>query len=131
MFPAGSPRQASPQTARVFSRYDLVGPDARVVKPYAGWIRAYQRYIIVPGPLLAAIVLAGLGGLIVAWRRIGGLALLPWLVGLCLLVAPAALAESYPRYLVGDIPPLCVAAALGIQQIAAVARRSRAGTESR
>ena len=131
MFPAGSPRHAPPQTAGVFSRYDPAGPDARVVQPYAGWIRAYQRYIIVPGPLLGAIVLAGLGGLIVAWRRIGGPALLPWLVGLCLLVAPAALAESYPRYLVGDIPPLCVAAALGIQQIAAAVGRSRPGTGSR
>jgi hypothetical protein len=96
-----------------------------VVQPYAGWIRAYQRFIIVPGPLLGAIVLAGLGGLIVAWRRVGGPALLPWLVGLCLLVAPAVFAESYPRYLVGDIPPLCVAAALGIKQIIAAAAIER------
>ncbi len=102
-----------------------------MVQPYAGWIRAYQRYIIVPGPLLGAIVLVGLGGLTVAWRRFGGPALLPWLVGLCLLVAPAAIAEAYPRYLVSDIPPLCVAAALGIQQIAGAATRSRAGSESR
>jgi hypothetical protein len=51
------------------------------------------------------------------WRRFGGPALWPWLVGLCLLVVPAAIAESYPHYLVSDIPPLCVAAALGIQQI--------------
>ena len=78
-----------------------------------------------PGPLLGVIVLAGLGGLIVAWRRIGGAALLPWLVGLCLLVAAAALAESYPRYLVGDIPPLCLAAALGIKQIMAASAIER------
>jgi hypothetical protein len=131
MFPVGPPRQASPQTARDFSKYDPAGPRARVVQPYAGWIQAYQRYIIVPGPLLGAIVLGGLGGLIVAWRRFGGPALLPWLVGLCLLVAPAAIAESYPRYLVSDIPPLCLAAALGIQQIAGAAKRSRAGPGSR
>jgi hypothetical protein len=131
MFPLGPPRQASPQTARDFSNYDLAGPGARVVQPYAGWIRAYEHYIIVPGPLLGAIVLAGLGGLTVAWRRFGGPALLPWLVGLCLLVAPAAIAESYPRYLVSDIPPLCVAAALGIQQIAGAAKRSRAAQGSR
>jgi len=131
MFPVGSPRQASPQTARDFSKYDLGGPGARVVQPYAGWIRAYQRYIIVPGPLLGAIVLGGLGGLTVAWRRFGGPALLPWLVGLCLLAAPAAIAESYPRYLVSDVPLFCVAAALGIQQIAGAAKRSRGGPKSR
>ena len=72
-------------------------------------------------------MLAGLGGLIVAWRRFGGPALLPWLVGLCLLVTPAVIVESYPRYLVSDIPPLCVAAAIGIQQIAGAAKRFRAG----
>jgi hypothetical protein len=49
-----------------------------------------------------------------AWTRES---LLPWLVGLCLLMVPAAIAESYPRYLVSDIPPLCVAAAIGIKQI--------------
>jgi len=126
MFPAGASKQAPPPTVRIFSQYDPSGPGARAVQPYAGWIRSYQRYIIVPGPLVAAIVLAGLGGLIVAWRRFGGPALLPWLVGACLLLAPAVIAESYPRYLVGDIPPLCLAAALGVQQIAAAVRRSRA-----
>lgn len=126
-FPGGPPRQASARAVRVFSRYDPAGPGLHKVQPYAGWIRAYQRYLIVPGPLLAAIVLAGLAGLVVAWRRFGGPALLPWLVGLCLLAAPAALAESYPRYLVADIPPLCVAAALGTRQLAEAARHVRAG----
>jgi hypothetical protein len=63
---------------------------------------------------------------IVGWRRWGGAALLPWLAGVCLLLAPAAISESYPRYLVGDIPPLCLAAALGVQQMAAAVRRIRA-----
>jgi hypothetical protein len=130
MFPVGTPRQASPGTARVFSAYDLAGPGVRVVQPYAGWIRAYQRYVIVPGPVLGVIVLAGLGGLTVSWRRFGGPALLPWLAGLCLLLTPAAIAEAYPRYLVSDIPLLCVAAALGVQQIAGTTRRSPAGAES-
>jgi hypothetical protein len=125
VFPAASPKWP-PQTTRIFSRYDLGDPRLRVIQPYAGWVRAYQRYVIVPGPLLGVIVLAGLGGLIVAWRRFGGLALLPWLVGLCLLVVPAAILASYPRYLVSDIPPLCVAAAIGIEQIADAAKRFRA-----
>jgi hypothetical protein len=125
MFPAGSPRQASAATARVFTQYDAAGPALHVVQPFAGWIRAYQRYLIIPGPLLGVIVLAGLAGLVAAWRRFGGLALLPWLAGLCMLLTPAALAESYPRYLVADIPPLCVAAALGIRQVAQAIGRLR------
>ena len=127
MFPAAPREPSSPRVAHVYSSYDPAAPGLRIVQPYAGWIRAYQRYIVVLGPLLALIVLLGLGGVIVAWRRWGGLALLPWLVGLCLLAAPAAIAESYPRYLVGDIPPLCVAAALGVQQMAAAFGRFRAG----
>jgi len=127
MFPAAPPPPLQPPAAREFSRYDPAGPDTRVVQPYAGWIRAYQRYIFLPGPLIGAIVLAGLGGMIVAWRRFGQPALLPWMVGLCLLVAPAAIVASTPRYLVGDISPLCLAAAIGVQQIAGAAKRFRAG----
>ena len=136
-FPSGPAGQGSPRLdrttrrARVYARrvagvyasYDPAGPAMHVVSPYAGWIRAYQRYIIVPGPLLGAIVLAGVAGLAVAWRRFGGPALLPGLVGLCLLLTPAAVAESYPRYLVADVPLLCVFAAIGIQQIAVAVRR--------
>ena len=126
MFPATPPKPPSPRAAREFSRYDPAAPGLRIVQPYAGWVRAYQRYIVILGPLLGLIVLLGLGGVIVGWRRWGGAALLPWLAGVCLLLAPAAIAESYPRYLVGDIPPLCVAAALGVQQMAAAVRRIRA-----
>lgn len=125
-FPAEPAKLPSGQNARDFTAYDPAGAGLRIVQPYAGWLCAYQRYIFVPGPLLGVIVLAGLGGLIAAWRRFGAAAL-PWLAGLCLLLVPAAIVESYPRYLVGDIPPLCVAAALGIQQMAAAAKRRRSG----
>jgi hypothetical protein len=127
-FPAAPPRALLPRYAlRDFSAYDPAGPGLRVVKPYAGWIRAYQRYVVLQGPLLGVIVLAGLGGVIVAWRRRGGPALLPWLTGLCLLVTPSLIAEFDLRYLVCTIPPLCVAAAIGVQQMAGAAQRYRAG----
>jgi hypothetical protein len=127
-FPAAPPKLRLPHYAvRDFSAYDPVGPGLRVVRPYAGWVRAYQRYVIIPGPLLGVIVLAGLGGVIVAWRRRGGPALLPWLTSLCLLVTPSMIAEFDARYLVCTIPPLCVAAAIGIQQMAGVAKRYPAG----
>ena len=124
MFPAAPPTLPRYAT-RYYFRYDLARPVMWVVKPYASWIRAYQRYIVVAGPLLGVILLVGLGGLIVAWRRIGGPALLPWLTGLALLVAPAAVADFSPRYLVCALPPLCVAAAIGVQQIARRAKPSR------
>ena len=44
------------------------------------------------------ILLAGLGGLVVAWRRLGGEALLPWTVSFALIVIPAATAEFDYRY---------------------------------
>jgi hypothetical protein len=126
MFPAAPPNLPV-DAGRAITRYDPAGPDLHVVQPYAGWVRTYQRYIVVPGPLLGVIMLTGLGGLIVAWRRFGGPALLPWLVGCCLLVTPAAIVEFDPRYLVCTIPPLCMAAAIGIQQAAGAVKRLRAG----
>ena len=127
MFPAAPPHLLPVYSGRAITRYDPAGPGLHVVQPYAGWVRAYQRYIIVPGPLLGVIMLTGLGGLIVAWRRFGGPALLPWLVGFCLLATPAAIVEFDPRYLVCTIPPLCMAAAIGIQQAAGAVKRLRAG----
>ena len=109
---------------RYYFRYDLARPVMMVVKPYAGWVLAYQRYIVASGPLLGVILLVGLGGLIVSWRRIGGPALLPWLTGLALLVVPAAVADFSPRYLACALPPLCLAAAIGVEQIARRARPS-------
>jgi hypothetical protein len=127
MFPAAPPKLPPRSALRGFTRYDPAGPGLHLVQPYAGWIRTYQRYVVVPGPLLGVIVLTGLGGLLLAWRRFGGPALLPWLVGCCLLATPAAIVEFDPRYLVSTIPPLCMAAAIGIQQAAAAAKRLRAG----
>ncbi len=130
-FPAAPPNPPSPLAARIFARYDPAGPGLRAVQPYAGWIRAYQRWVTVPGPLLGVIVLTGLGGLLVTWRRLGGAVLLPWLTGLCLLITPAAIVGSYPRYLVAALAPFCLAAALAIQQITAAARAAPTGAPGR
>lgn len=110
-----------------YDAYDPAGPDLRVVQPYAGWIREYQRVIVVSGPLLGVILLTGLAGIVVAWRRIGGPALLPWLTGVVLIVAPAASAGVGGRYLVCAVAPLCVAAAIGVRDIAGLAARHSAG----
>ena len=59
MFPTtipGPPAFAVP----FYDAYDPAGPDLRVIQPYAGWIRDYQRVIVVSGPLLGVILLTGL-----------------------------------------------------------------------
>jgi hypothetical protein len=103
---------------RLYYEYDRAGPTPHVVQPYAGWVQAYQRYIVVAGPLLAVIALTGLAGLIPAWRRRGRPALLPWLTGMALLVIPPAFDGFDARYIICAIPPLCIAAAIGLQQVA-------------
>ena len=92
-------------------------PSTQMVRPFAGWIRAYQRFIVLPGPLLALIVLAGLAGIALAWRRLGVPALLPWLTGAVLVVTPAATAGYGARYLLASIPAFCIAGAIGVKEI--------------
>jgi hypothetical protein len=92
-------------------------PSTRIVQPFAGWIQAYQRFVVLPGPLLGLIVLTGLAGIAMAWRRLGGPALLPWLAGAVLIVTPAATANYGARYVVASIPVFCIAAALGVKEL--------------
>ncbi len=91
-------------------------PSTRLVQPYAGWIQAYQRHVALPGPLVGLIVLAGLIGAALAWRR-GGPASLAWMTGAVLIVTPAATADYDARYVVASIPAFCIAAALGVREI--------------
>ena len=36
-------------------RYDPAGPGLPVVRPYAGWVRGYQRFIVVSGALIGVV----------------------------------------------------------------------------
>jgi hypothetical protein len=92
-------------------------PSTRTVRPFAGWLQAYQRFAVLPGPLLGLIVLAGLAGIPLAWRSLGGPALLPWLTGAVLIVTPAGTLDYGSRYLVAAIPAFCIAAAIGVKAI--------------
>jgi hypothetical protein len=87
-------------------------PHTKVVNPYATFIRLWQRYIWLPGTGYGLILLVGLGGLVVAWRRFGGEALLPWVTSVALIVTPAATAEFDYRYVLPAVPFACLAAAM-------------------
>lgn len=87
-------------------------PVTRVVQPFATIIRKYQEYVWLPGTIYGMILLAGLAGLVLAWRRAGGEGLLPWAVSLALIVTPAATAAFDYRYVLTAVPFGCLAMAL-------------------
>jgi Dolichyl-phosphate-mannose-protein mannosyltransferase len=87
-------------------------PSTAVVNPFAGLIRVYQRYVWLPGTVYGLILLVGLFGVVVRWRRAGREALLPWLCSVALIVAPAATAEFDYRYVTTAVPFACLAAAM-------------------
>jgi hypothetical protein len=87
-------------------------PETKLVDPFAAIIRDWQRYIWLPGTVYGFILLAGLGGLVLAWRRLGGEALLPWALSAALIVVPAATAEFDYRYVLPAVPFACLAAVM-------------------
>jgi hypothetical protein len=105
--------------------YGHDNPSTKLVAPFATWTRVYQRFAVLPGWLLAIIMLSGTAGVGVSWRRLGGPTLLPWLTGVVLLLYPAATAGFSSRYVIASIPTLCIAAALGLKQVSDYAKLPR------
>jgi hypothetical protein len=105
----GHPYGGYSSTAADYARGN---PTTAVVNPFAAAIRLYQRYIWLPGTVYGLILLVGLAGLVLAWRRVGGEALLPWACSVVLIVVPAATAEFDYRYVLTAVPFGCLAAAM-------------------
>jgi hypothetical protein len=92
-----------------------LGPSASqptVVHPWAGFVQWYQDAIYFRGTMLGIVLLIGLGGVIARLRRWGGISLLPWAVGLMLVLLPPMTAGFSYRYVVAAVPTACLAAAL-------------------
>ena len=91
-----------------------------VVQPWARFLWAYQKVVYLRGTLLFLFLLAGAAGVALGIRRgtrvpgtgWGGLALLPWLTGVALIVLPAVTAGFSYRYVLAAVPAVCLAAGL-------------------
>ncbi len=105
-------RRPLKRSARAAAEAYEGGPAAtRPVEPYAGWLRAYQRFGYLPYPLLVAL----LGGaLVVASVRRRPEALLPGLAATALILAPPFLVGFDVRYVVPAIPLTCLSAGLAM-----------------
>jgi hypothetical protein len=75
-----------------------------VTSPYAGWLRGYQTWAYLRGPLLAVVLAVGIA------RRRGGT--LPWAMAVCLLTVPLLTTDFDYRYLLPAAPLACLAAAV-------------------
>jgi hypothetical protein len=113
------PRLVAPptQAARTIRKYGDTSADPRVVQPYAGALRTYQRYVYLPGALFGLIALVGFAGIVTRWRRLGGRTALPWGVAAALIVIPPVTVEFDYRYVLPAVAPACVAAALAIRDL--------------
>jgi hypothetical protein len=91
-----------------------------VNEPWSLLLRGYQRVFYLRGPFVFLFVLAGAAGVWLGIRRRtriaghgwGGLPLLPWLVGVALIVIPPLTAGFSYRYVLAAVPPVCLAAGL-------------------
>jgi hypothetical protein len=107
------------------------GPAAtQIVQPWSGFIQSYQRMIHLPGTALGVILLIGLYGVAVRWRKLGGPVMLPWLAAIGLILAPAATAEFDYRYLLPAVPLACLAAGIALRHGVRLPRRFRSSSPS-
>ncbi len=104
-------------------RYENGPAATREVKPWSDIMIGYQKVVRLPGTVLGLLLLAGLYGVAVRWRRLGGPVLLPWLAAVGMILAPAATAEFDYRYLLPAVPVACLAAAISLRHLRLPRRR--------
>ncbi len=109
---------------RAYGRAD----PSRVLRPAARVLRAYQRYVFTPGPLLGLAMLAGLCGVARFRRRLGGAVTLPGAVAVTLLLFPIATADFSYRYLLPVLPFAFLSAALAFAPATAAEKPDKAET---
>ncbi|GAB2813926.1 hypothetical protein GCM10022221_09640 [Actinocorallia aurea] len=111
------PQEYWPGRDAQMSRYDAQAEATRVVEPFAGIMRAYQKGVYLPGTVLGVLLLAALGGVAARWRTFGGPALLPFGFAMALLVIPPATVLFDYRYVLPAVPFASVAAAIALREL--------------
>ncbi|MGW3342821.1 hypothetical protein ACWDA3_05920 [Nonomuraea rubra] len=111
--PGRYPAQVGAEYAKLYEQ-GAIGTE--IVEPFAGWLRAYQSMVRLPGPVLLGILLVPPVAAIARRRQgrrlVAGPAwLVPWSVAVVLLITPAAAAEFDYRYVLPAVPLACLAAA--------------------
>ncbi|MEV5575750.1 hypothetical protein AB0L06_37420 [Spirillospora sp. NPDC052269] len=92
--------------------YEHGSASTRLTHPFSDVIRVYQDHVYLRGTMLGVLLMIGLGGMVPLWRRFGGPALLPWVLAIGLLLAPAATAEFDYRYVLPAVPLAALAAGM-------------------
>ena len=87
----------------------------RLQSPYVGLINDYQRFVFLPGPVFALILLTGLVGIILPRRRTAAAALL-WVSAGILMILPVAEHDYTYRYVLPAVPLACIAAAIALRE---------------
>ncbi|GAA3123020.1 hypothetical protein GCM10017600_18400 [Streptosporangium carneum] len=126
-FPATPPpppgRYPAMVGAEYAQRYEQGPIGTRIVEPYAGWMRAYQRVAGLPGAAVLVVLLVPPVAAVVRRtrpvqvRRVRPAStawVLPWATAVALLVMPAAVAEFDYRYVLPAVPAAFLAAALSL-----------------
>jgi hypothetical protein len=91
------------------------GLGTRLQQPSAAIMQAYQRFIFLPGPVLALIVAAGLAGCLLSRRRTAQGTFL-WIATVTLMIVPTAEHEYDYRYILPAVPLAFAAAALALRR---------------
>jgi hypothetical protein len=118
--PPGPPGRYPAQVGAEYAKlYEQGAIGTEIVEPYAGWLRAYQSMVRLPGPLLLVALLVPPAAAIARRRKAALLARapawpVPWTAAIVLLVTPAAAAEFDYRYVLPAVPLACLAAALSM-----------------
>lgn len=105
--------------------YDHSNGRTGVVEPLAGFLRGYQKFGYLPGALFGVILAVGLLAIAPRWRRLGGPAMLPWVVSAMLIVVPPFTVSFGYRYILPAVPLACLAAAIAVHRLVRDRRAAR------
>ncbi|MEU4697235.1 hypothetical protein [Nonomuraea dietziae] len=111
--PGRYPAQVGAESAQKYEK----GPiGTAIVEPFAGWMRAYQDVVRLPGTVLLVLLAVPLA-VAIRRRSYQGAWLLPWSTAWVLLLVPPAVAEFDYRYTLPAVPLACLAAALCTRRV--------------